>query len=65
MVYNESKTKRKIQGIKCLHKKNIRNPHTGNLTAHLQDLKQKEVDTPKRSRWQEINLRLKSIKLKK
>jgi hypothetical protein len=28
--------------------------HTNNLTAHLSTLKQKETNTSRRSRWQEI-----------
>jgi hypothetical protein len=29
-------------------------PHQSNLAAYLKALEQKEVNTPKRSRWQEI-----------
>jgi hypothetical protein len=29
--------------------------HTSNLTAHLNDLEQKEANIPKRTKWQEIN----------
>jgi hypothetical protein len=33
--------------------------YTSSLTAHLKVLEQKEVNSPKRSRWQEINSGLK------
>jgi hypothetical protein len=35
-------------------KKKLEKAHTSSLTAHLKDLEQKETNTPKRSRWQEI-----------
>ena len=35
-------------------KKKLEKAHTSNLTAQLKALEQKEVDTPKTSRWQEI-----------
>jgi hypothetical protein len=38
--------------------------YTSRLTAHLKALEQKEANTPKRSRRQEINSGLKSTKLK-
>jgi hypothetical protein len=35
-------------------KKKLRRDYTSSLTAHLKALEQKEANTPKRSRWQEI-----------
>ena len=35
-------------------KKKLERAYTSNLTAQLKALEQKEADTPKRSRWQEI-----------
>jgi hypothetical protein len=35
-------------------KKKLERVYTRTLTAHLKALEQKEVNTPKRSRWQEI-----------
>jgi hypothetical protein len=35
-------------------KKELERAHTSSLTAHLKALEQKEANTPKRSRWQEI-----------
>ena len=34
--------------------KKLERAYTSNLTAQLKALEQKEADTPKRSRWQEI-----------
>jgi hypothetical protein len=34
--------------------KKLERAYTSSLTAHLKALEQKEADTPKRSRWQEI-----------
>jgi hypothetical protein len=34
--------------------KKLERSHIGNLTAYLKTLEQKEANTPKRSRWQEI-----------
>jgi hypothetical protein len=34
--------------------KKLERTYTGSLTAHLKALEQKEANTPKRSRWQEI-----------
>ena len=46
-------------------KKKLERTYTSNLTAHLKALEQKEADTPKRSRRQELsNSGLKSTKLK-
>ena len=35
-------------------KKKLKRAYTNNLTAHLKALEQKEANTSKRSRWQEI-----------
>jgi hypothetical protein len=35
-------------------KKNLERAHMSSLTAHLKVLEQKETNSPKRSRWQEI-----------
>jgi hypothetical protein len=35
-------------------KKKLERPYISSLTAHLKALEQKEANTPKRSRWQEI-----------
>ena len=35
-------------------KKKLERAHTNSLTAQLKALEQKEANTPKRSRWQEI-----------
>ena len=35
-------------------KKKLERAHTSSLTAHLKALEQKEANSPKRSRWQEI-----------
>ena len=35
-------------------KKKLKKTYTSSLTAHLKALEQKEANTPKRSRWQEI-----------
>ena len=35
-------------------KKKLEKAHTNSLTASLKALKQKEANSPKRSRWQEI-----------
>jgi hypothetical protein len=35
-------------------KKKLKSAYTSSLTAHLKALEQKEANTPKRSRWQEI-----------
>jgi hypothetical protein len=41
--------------------KKLKRSYTSNLTAHLKALEQKEANTGKRSRWQEIvKLRAKS-----
>jgi hypothetical protein len=50
---NESNAKRKIDTTECLHKEVGEKLHS-NLTAHLKALEQKEANTSKKSRWQEI-----------
>ena len=46
-------------------KKKLKRAHTSRLTASLKALEQKEANSPKRSRWQEIiKLRVKSTKWK-
>jgi hypothetical protein len=46
-------------------KKKLERAYTRSLTAHLKALEQKEANTPKRSRWQEINSGLESTKWEK
>ena len=60
MGHNESSAKRKTHSSGCLQKE------TGesSLTAHLKALEQKEANSPKRSRGQEINSGAKSTKWK-
>ena len=45
-------------------KKKLRRAYTSGLTAQLKALEQKEADTPKRSRWQEVNSEVNSTKYK-
>jgi hypothetical protein len=53
MGHNESSPRRKTHSAECLQKK-IERAHTSSLTTHLKALEQKEANSPKRSRWQEI-----------
>jgi hypothetical protein len=53
MGHNECSAKRKFISLKTLVKK-LERSYTSNLTAHLRALEQKEANTPKRSRQQEI-----------
>ena len=53
MEHNENSAKKKTQNTKCLHQE-FGEIHTSSLTAHLKALEQKETNTPKRSRCQEI-----------
>jgi hypothetical protein len=53
MEQNESSPKRKTHSPECLQKK-LERAYTSSLTAHLETLAQKEANSPKRSRWQEI-----------
>ena len=43
-------------------KKKLERTYTSSLTAHLKTIGQKETNTPKKSKWQEINSGLKSTK---
>jgi hypothetical protein len=51
--HNECSAKKKVHSTKCLHKE-ISEIGTGELTSYLKALEQKEVNTPKRNRLQEI-----------
>ena len=53
MGHNESSPKRKTHSSECLQKEKER-AYTSSLTAHLKALEQKEANSPKRSRRQEI-----------
>jgi hypothetical protein len=53
MGHNENSTKRKTHSSECLQKK-LGRAYAGSLTAHLEALEQKEANTLKRSRWQEM-----------
>jgi hypothetical protein len=53
MGHNESISKRKIHSFECCQKK-LERAYTSSLTAHLKDVEQKEANSPKRSRGQEI-----------
>ena len=53
MGHKESSAKRKVHSTSALIKKLVRS-HTSDLTAHIKALEQKEANTPKRSRWQEM-----------
>jgi hypothetical protein len=54
MGHNESISKRKTHSSECLQKETRERAHTSSLTTHLKALKQKEANSPKKSRWQEI-----------
>ena len=53
MEDNESIPKGKIHSPQCLQKK-LEIAHTSILTAHLNVLEQKEANSPKRNRQQEV-----------
>ena len=53
MGCNESSGKRKLIALSASRKK-LGRAYTSSLTAHLKALEQKEANTPKRSRLQEI-----------
>jgi hypothetical protein len=53
MGHNESSPKRKSHSSEFLKKK-LEQAYTSSLTAHLEALEQKEANSPKRSRRQEI-----------
>ena len=62
MGHNESFLRGKLIALSA-SKKKLERGHTSSLTTHLKALEQKEVNSPKRSRWQEIiKLRVKSGK---
>jgi hypothetical protein len=57
MGHNESSTKRNLIDLSA-SKKELEISYTSSLVVHLNALEQKEANTAKRSRWQEIaNLR--------
>jgi hypothetical protein len=51
MGHNKSSAKRKTLSVFI---KKLAKSHTSYLTAHLEAVKEKETNTPKSSRWQEI-----------
>ena len=53
MGCNVSSNERKLIALSA-SKKKLERAYTSNLTAQLKAREQKETDTPKRSRWQEI-----------
>ena len=53
MAHNESSDNRKLIALSA-SKKTLERAYTSNLTAHLKALEQKEANTPKRRRRQEI-----------
>ena len=53
MGHNESSPKRKTHSSECLQKETER-AYTSSLTAHLKALEQKEANSLKKSRQQEI-----------
>ena len=53
MGYSESRVRGKLIAL-CASQKKVERAYTSSLTAHLKALEQKEANTPKRSRWQEI-----------
>jgi hypothetical protein len=53
MGHNERSGKRKTHNLSA-SKKKLERAYTRSLTAHLNALEQKEANSPKRSRWQEI-----------
>jgi hypothetical protein len=56
MGHSESCPKRKTHSSECLKKKKkLQRSYTSSLTAHLTALEQKEANSPRRSRWQDIN----------
>jgi hypothetical protein len=63
MGHSESIPKRKLIALSA-SKNKLERAYTSSLTAHLKAPEQKEKNSPKRSRWQEINSGLKSTKWK-
>jgi hypothetical protein len=51
MEHNENSAKRKTHSSECFQRESGESIH---MTAHLKALEQKEANSPKRSRWQEI-----------
>jgi hypothetical protein len=54
MGHNGSSPKRKTHGSEDLQMETKEREYTSNLTAYQKALEQKEANSPKRSRWQEI-----------
>ena len=54
MGQNESSAKKKTHSSERASKKKLERAYTSSLTAHLKALEQKEANTLKRSRWQEV-----------
>jgi hypothetical protein len=54
MGHNESIPNRKIHSSECHQKETRERAHTSSLTAHLEALEEKEANSPKRSRLQEL-----------
>jgi hypothetical protein len=54
MGHNKNTSKRETHSSECLQKETRGRAHTSSLTTHLKALEQKEANSPKRSRWQEI-----------
>jgi hypothetical protein len=52
--HNKGSPKRKIHSHECLQKETRERAYSSSLTAQLEALEQKEANSPKRSRWQEI-----------
>ena len=53
MRHYETVSKKKLIALNA-SKKKLERAHTSSLTAHLKALEQKEANSPRRSRWQEI-----------
>ena len=53
MGHNESTSKGNLIILRA-SKKKLERAHISNLTIHLKALEQKEANSPKKSRWQEI-----------
>ncbi|MGE9640645.1 hypothetical protein ACQP3J_26685, partial [Escherichia coli] len=53
MGHFESRTKKNVHSSKCPHEE-TGNSCTGDLTAHMKALEQKQANSPRRSRQQEI-----------
>ena len=64
MGHNERSPKRKLRALSA-SKKKLERAHISSLTTHLKALEQKEANSPKRTRRQEINSGVKSTKWKR